>query len=222
MSERTGETIGSNVYRRLRELVLERFAPGEPLSEPELAKLLGVSRTPVRESLGRLERDGLVRIVPRKGAFVSTLGITEIHELFEVREAIETYEIRQVAKKVSVRALRSIEMRMVRIYASSNEKTSPSEKFEKLLGVFDELHDLILQTRGNRRFVDILGTISGAWHLSRKRLIKSITSEGVRESYQEHLKIIHALKQQDPVASERAMRTHIVNSRGRYINIYRT
>ena len=222
MGERTKATIGSNMYRRLRELLLERFAPGDSLSEPELAKLLGVSRTPVRESLGRLERDGLVRIVPRKGAFISALGITEIHELFEVREAIETYEIRQVARRIDLRAVRSIERRMVGIYARSNAKTSPSEKFEELLGVFDELHDLILQTGGNSRFIDVLGTISGAWHMNRKRLVKRITDKGVRESYQEHMKIVNALKQQDPVAAEDAMRAHIANSRGRYINIHRT
>src|SRR5262249_41533157 len=83
------------VYAELRRAILDgRFDPGEPLTELALSRRYRVSRTPVREALAKLERDHLVRVVPKKGAFIRTLSHHEVRELYQVREALELLALR--------------------------------------------------------------------------------------------------------------------------------
>src|SRR3989442_3218341 len=87
--------LADTVYAALRQALLDReFDPGEPLTELELSRRFRVSRTPVREALAKLERDHLVRVVPKKGAFVRTLSHDELRDLYEVREELEGFEAR--------------------------------------------------------------------------------------------------------------------------------
>ncbi len=211
----------ADTYERLRKLILDRCEPGEALSEPKLAKLLHVSRTPIRETLARLERDGLVTIVPRRGAFVRNLGVADIHELFEVREAIETYEIRQVAKHIDLVALEALEQRMDTLYENLDKRQPAAKRFNAMLPVFDELHDLILATRRNKLFVDILRSLSGSWSLGRKKLLSRLGEEAVQRGYEEHKEIIRVLKRQDPAAAERVMRMHLLDSCRRYVSAHK-
>ena len=216
----TVKKISGDIYNRLRQLILERYQPGDSLSEPELAKQMRVSRTPVREALARLERDGLVITVLRRGAFVRALGLTDIHEMFEVREAIETYQIRQAAKRIDLRALEMLEQRMDQLYVSLSRDLSALERFNAMLQPFHELHDLILDTRGNKRFIDIIRNLAGPWSLARKKLTSGIGEEALEQGYREHKEIIRVLKTQDPIGAEQAMRMHLQNSRRRYVSAH--
>ena len=92
------ETILLDGYRPLRDLVFEalkdailtqKLHPGERLLESELADELGVSRTPVREAIRKLEQEGLVVMIPRKGAYVDGISLKDIHEVYEIRAALE-------------------------------------------------------------------------------------------------------------------------------------
>ncbi|TAM59838.1 GntR family transcriptional regulator [bacterium] len=86
----------------LREAIIEgQLPPGTRLSESELAQELGVSRTPVREALAQLERDGLVTIVARAGAFVRTVTIDDLNEIYETRIALETFAVQLVAQRLT-------------------------------------------------------------------------------------------------------------------------
>jgi DNA-binding GntR family transcriptional regulator len=214
------KTTPVDIYERLRQLILERYESGDSLSEPGLAKLLQVSRTPVREALARLERDGLIITVPRRGAFVRALGFSDIHEMFEVREAIETHEIRQAAKRIDLRALQALERRMDECYASLSRDSPALERFNTMLPSFRELHDLILATRGNKRFIQIIRNLAGPWSIGRKNLAPDIAEETLKQGYREHKEIIQILKRQDPAAAERAMRKHLRNSRRRYVSAH--
>ncbi len=94
--------LADTVYAALRQALLDReFDPGEPLTELELSRRFRVSRTPVREALAKLERDHLVRVVPKKGAFVRTLSHDELRDLYEVREALEASEPRMRSSSTS-------------------------------------------------------------------------------------------------------------------------
>ena len=80
------------VYNEIKQdIVSARLHPGEPLLEEDLAKRLRVSRTPIRDALRKLDHEGLVRIVPNKGAFVRVLTPRDIREIYEVREALESF-----------------------------------------------------------------------------------------------------------------------------------
>ncbi len=210
--------MGTNgVYSRLRKHILDHHQPGEALSEPELARLLGVSRTPIREALARLEQDGLVRMVPRKGAFVSILTAKDVQELFEIREAIEMYAVKRAAARINLRELGRIERESQRIYARTRSKGTPEVQFNTLLEYFTKLHDLILQSPGNTRFIRILDTIKELGTLARRIHLTRMTAEDVLRSMEEHLHIIDALKKRDPVAAEHAMLVHLENSRRRVL-----
>ena len=91
MSRRAGPRayLADTVYAELRRAILHgQFDPGEPLTEVALSHRYRVSRTPVREALAKLERDRLVRVVPKKGAFIRTLSHDEVRELYQIREQI--------------------------------------------------------------------------------------------------------------------------------------
>ncbi len=97
------------VYDKIKQdIVLARLQPGEPLLEEDLAKRLQVSRTPIREALRKLNHDGMVRIVPNKGAFVRVLTPRDIREIYEVREALESFAAAQAATSLSDEQLRSL------------------------------------------------------------------------------------------------------------------
>lgn len=206
-----------NTYASLRKLILNEYTPGQPLSEQELATLLGVSRTPVREALFRLEKDGLVTIVPHKGPFVTALTVKDIYELFEVREALELYAVKRAAGHLDVRELDRIQRDAEQIRAQLAPELSSEAKYKALAGIFNDLHDLILTTRANGRFIALLETIRGTWSFARKVLMTRISEEDVACTYEEHQQIIEVLRAGDPVAAERAMQVHLENSRKRFL-----
>jgi DNA-binding GntR family transcriptional regulator len=198
-------------------LILTQCTPGQPLSEQELAKLLGVSRTPVREALFRLEREGLIRTVPHKGSFVATLTVQDIHDLFEVREALELYAVRRAVERLDLHELEKIQEEANRIHSGFAPQISSEEKYRALSGVFDKLHRVILATCGNRRLIVLLESVRGMWDLARKVLTRRIAEEDVIRTFAEHTEIIEALKAQAPEAAERAMQIHLANSRRRFL-----
>jgi DNA-binding GntR family transcriptional regulator len=202
---------------RLRQLILTRYAPGQPLSEQELAHVLGVSRTPVREALLRLEKDGLVTMVPRRGPFVTVLTVQDIHELFEVREALELYAVRRAAELVDAQVLERIEKEAAEIYRSLRAEDSPERKFQAMSDVFNRLHRLILTTRRNSRFLALLEMVRGTWYFARQLMMTQLTEDEVVKTYEEHCEILAALRARDPQRAERAMQVHLENSRRRFL-----
>ena len=93
----TGSLLAERVYAQLRkEILLARLRPGEPVSENQLAQRLGVSRTPVREAVQRLVREGLVNVWPQRGSLVSLMSLQRIREALFVREAVECQVVRQL------------------------------------------------------------------------------------------------------------------------------
>ena len=93
--------LADAVYEALRRAIVEHeFDAGEPLTEHDLCRRFGTSRTPVREALAKLERDRLVQVVPKKGAFVRTVSADEIRELYQLREALEGLAVRLAAPRV--------------------------------------------------------------------------------------------------------------------------
>ena len=94
-----GETTADRIYRKLRgEIVALRRAPGQPISEKELALVSGVSRTPVREALLRLSGEGLVTIFPQSGTFIGRIPLAALPEAILVRKALEDLTVRRAAQ----------------------------------------------------------------------------------------------------------------------------
>jgi DNA-binding GntR family transcriptional regulator len=191
------------VYTALRRDILEReFDPGEPLTEQHLSLRYGVSRTPVREALAKLERDRLVRVVPKKGAFVQTASPDDVRELYQIREALEVLAVRLAAPRLDPGALAGYETRF-RALRSRGTRASHAEV--RALG--EEFHGYLIKQAGNARLIETLEQIReqirGVWTMS------ILAPRRVQGLVHEHLAIIRALRGSDTRRAERLMARHV-------------
>jgi DNA-binding GntR family transcriptional regulator len=172
----------------------------------ELADRLGISRTPIREALGRLQHEGLVELLPRAGVRVTPVDVDEAIELYELREMLDGLAARLAATRADAAALARLARSMTRMArclggGDANQWFTAHVAF----------HDEIFRASGNGR----LGALSSVVHLSIRRfhplLLK--TPRRLPDAYGEHRAIAEAIVAHDADAAERLARAHIVNAR---------
>lgn len=191
------------VYANLKTAILDRkFDPGEPLTEHELCRRFKVSRTPIREALAKLERDQLVRVVPKKGAFVRTLSHDEIRELYQIREVLEGLAVRLATPRVDGAELEDFERRFRELRARGGRLDVTAVR---ALG--DEFHRFLLKKADNARLLELLEQlreqIRPVWTMS------IMAPRRVQEILREHLGMIETLKRADVDRAERLMQRHV-------------
>jgi len=195
------------VYESLKSRIINNLiSPGEPLNEGVLSKELKISKTPIREALQQLEKEGFIESIPVKGAFVSMISIQDIRELFEIREVLECEVIRRAALKADPERVEAIKEKFV---------TSESDNKKASAGHFksgDEIHAFIFETFGNKRLMEIYKRLQDHIVRSRIHFFNQTPSGRSGEAFREHLEILDALKAQDPVRAEKAVRDHLQNS----------
>lgn len=191
------------VYEEVRQAVIDlRLKPGEPLREATMAEQLGVSKTPVREALARLEQEGLVETTSFKGAVVSGYSSNDLQEIYELRELLEGAAVRAAATSASDETL----TRLSALVAESRELHAKDDLagLAALLGAFDLL---IYEQVANERIRALIENLKA--HLARiGRLTEEIPGR-VKASVEEHAAIVEAIVAHDPDAAERSMRVHI-------------
>jgi DNA-binding GntR family transcriptional regulator len=191
------------VYEEVRQAIIElRLKPGEPLREATMADQLGVSKTPVREALARLEQEGLVETTSFKGAVVSGYSPEDLQEIYELRELLEGAAARAAATSASDDTL----TRLRALVKESRELRAKDdlEGLAALLGAFDLA---IYEQVANERIRALIENLKA--HLARiGRLTEEIPGR-VKASVEEHAAIVDAIAARDPDEAERAMRDHI-------------
>jgi len=195
------------VYENLKSRIIKNLInPGEPLNEGVLSKELKISKTPIREALQQLEKEGFIESIPAKGAFVSMISIQDIREIFEIREVLECEVIRRAALKAHPERVGAIREKFVS--SESDSKKASAGHFKS----GDEVHAFIFETFGNNRLKEIYKRLQD--HIVRTRIhfFNQSPSGRSEESFKEHLEILDALKAQDPVRAENAVRDHLRNS----------
>jgi DNA-binding GntR family transcriptional regulator len=195
--------LADAIYAELRRALLAReFDPGEPLTEHQLSRRFKVSRTPVREALAKLESDHLVRVIPKKGAFVRALSHDEIRELYEVREALEALALRLAAPHLDHGELTGFEARFRELRGRGGRAT-----YTELRPLGDEFHRYLLKRADNRQLLALLEQlrerVQSVWTLS------MLAPRRVQGLIAEHLAVIGALKRGDVRGAERLMVTHV-------------
>ena len=186
-----------------REIVEGRFAPGRRMREIELSDWLGISRTPIRQALSRLEVEGLLAIVPRSGLVVSTLDESAISELYEMRLALEGSAAGFAAYHASARDIARLrEMLDIEhgLPADGNVLYRHNLAF----------HQAIYASGHNRFLVKSLHAL----HDSMSLLGPTTLSQPGRpqEACAEHLRIVDAIERRDAEGAEREARSHIHNA----------
>ncbi len=195
------------VYEEMkRRIVHNLIKPGEALNEGILSEEFKISKTPVREALQQLEKEGFVENIPGKGAFVSQLSIQDLREIFDIREILEGEVIKRAALKADPDRVDALRERFISTENSHKRVSTGGFKSG------DEIHSFIFETYGNRRLIEIYKRLQD--HIVRSRIYFFHQSHPDRseESFKEHLEILEALKAQDPSRAEHAVRVHLRNS----------
>jgi DNA-binding GntR family transcriptional regulator len=205
MHSRT-KTTYDYLYDRI---INNHMKPGSAIVEQDVSKLLGVSRTPVREALKKLESLGLVEHIPAKGTYVSEISLQDINDIFSLREVLEETALRNGIKDVPDKELDELEKKFLLI----DEKSSSEDYF-----ILDKkLHNLIINHGRNRHIVNVVNNL--IVQIEHYRRISTITPVRYIKSCHEHIEIVRAMKNRDLERAVEALRLHIRNSKDGAINI---
>ncbi len=195
------------VYKHLRDQILSNeIKPGGRLVEAQIAKTLGVSRTPVREAVHLLERDGFIESIPRVGYRVRKLIMEELDEIFEIRKANELLACTWAAKKAPPGSLKSLEKNIKMTRAALN-----NDQPELFLDLDQEFHSILVQASGSHHLAGICRQLG---RLMLRYRIDSITdNDAVTGALKGHIAIYEALKNKDEKGLKTALEDHLCHSK---------
>ncbi|WP_313513598.1 GntR family transcriptional regulator [Pseudomonas sp.] len=204
------ETLSEHVFRRIQAAIVKgEIAPGSKISEPELARVYGISRGPLREAIHRLEGQRLLVRVPHVGARVVSLSYAELIELYEIRESLEGMACRLAAERMSQAEID--ELRQVLEMHERDEAFQAGLGYYQQEGDFD-FHYRIIQGSGNRTLTQML--CGELYQLVRMYRIQfSAIPNRPRQAFTEHHRILDAIADRDGELAELLMRRHIAASK---------
>jgi DNA-binding GntR family transcriptional regulator len=214
MEKRKLGPIQLDSYQPLREVVCETLRdavrrgilqPGERLMEIQLAEDLGVSRTPVREAIRKLEMEGYVIMMPRRGTYVADLSIRDINEVFEIRTSLESLASGLAAERINEDELEKLQRLLVEIGAYIK-----SGDMDSIVRTDTEFHDLLYQASRNSRLVGIISNLRE--QLTRFRTTSMSFPGRLKATLEEHRKIVEAIAQGDEKAARKAAEHHMEKS----------
>lgn len=193
------------VFNTLRRAILKgELKPGERLMEITLADKLGVSRTPIREAIRKLELEGLVVMAPRKGAKVASITERDLSDVLEVRKGMEVLAISLACKRITGEELEKLET-----IEQSFQKLIESGNLTELAEMDVKFHDTIYQATNNQRLVQLLNNLREQMYRYRMEYLKDIAVR--RTLAEEHKTICQALRERDEQQAEQYVSIHIDN-----------
>lgn len=200
------------VFNTLRQAILTGdLKPGERLMEIHLANRLGVSRTPIREAIRKLELEGLVIMIPRRGAEVAQITEKSLRDVLEVRRALDALCAELACDRISDEELSGLKEACV------NFEKATATKDAKIIAKADvTLHDIIVKATNNRRLVTLVNNLSEQMYRYRFEYIKDETQHA--RLVEEHRTIYESIVKKDKEAASRAARVHIDNQEASIMN----
>jgi DNA-binding GntR family transcriptional regulator len=204
------ETSAGRTVAAVRELILRGdFPAGARLGEVELAERLGVSRTPVREALGRLAAEGLVEIIPNRGARVTSWTVAELEGVFDLRTALEprlTALAVPQATDTDIAALDELARAMLDVGTPG-----PDQDLDAIVPLNREFHGRLVELADQPAMATAL---AGAIHAPIVlRNFHTYDAASLRRSLAHHVEIVAAVRAGDPVWAQAVMTAHIRNAR---------
>lgn len=202
-------------YRPLREIVFEalrnaiverKLEPGERLMEVQLAEAMGVSRTPVREAIRRLELEGFVVMIPRKGAYVAQLSLKDIADAFEIRGALEGLAASLAAERATDEEIEKLELVIAR-----TAECLDSGNRDKAVELDIQFHEVLYQASRNERLTQMISNL-------REQILRfrtqSLAYPGrLAIAVHEHGLIVDAVAERDPGVARKRAQDHIEAAR---------
>lgn len=192
-------------YEGIKNAIINhQIQPGEPLYERQLSDNLGISRTPVRESISLLELEGWVKSVPRVGTFVSEITEKNVQDVIQIRRALEVLVIELIIPIITEEQLAQIN----EIYGTQSTQHKDAGSF---IQTDKDFHIFLARLSGNDRLTQLIATISdqmrwfgvSALHLPNR----------TEQTLQEHARIIECIKNREIVSAKQAVLEHIEHTR---------
>ena len=193
------------VFNTLRQAILKgELKPGERLMEIQLANKLGVSRTPIREAIRKLELEGLVLMIPRKGAEVAEITEKSLRDVLEVRKALEELAVQLACDKITEE-----EILQLKRTAKEFEEALKADDVTKFAQADVKFHDVIYKATDNLRLIQLLNNLQEQMYRYRIEYLKDIAVR--RTLAQEHRAICEALRKKDKESALKYVYVHVDN-----------
>ena len=206
-------TIAENAYLPLRDVVFQtlrqailkgELQPGERLMEIKLAEVLGVSRTPIREAIRKLELEGLVVMIPRKGAAVANITEKDTKDVLEVRRTLEMFAVEVVCDRITEEQLQ-----MLKTAAKAFEDAKGSMDLIRIAENDMKFHEIIYAGTQNERLMQMLSNLRENMYRYRIEYLKD--ANYYDSLVREHQEILDAIESGDKERARESMRAHIDN-----------
>ena len=201
------EPIRKQVYEHLQEQIMNQMAePSARLVEAQIAKSLGTSRTPVREALHLLEKDGFIESIPRVGYRVRKLTHDEVDEILEIRKVNELLACKWAINRINKRSLAQLEKNI-----DATRKMLASGNPSSFIGFDEEFHEILINSSGSRHLKGLCQQLRRL--MLRYRTISMKTMEAVQKAFEGHEAIVEMIKLKDEKGLEKALKDHLDFSR---------
>ena len=195
------------VFNTLRKAILRgELQPGERLMEIALAEKLGVSRTPIREAMHKLEQEGLIHVIPRRGAQVANITVEDLNDVIELRIALEKMAMEKACQRIVPSQIEELEQ------AAEIFETLADEGDRMALAQADEdFHECIYRAAGNRRLLQVLRNLREQMYRYRIEYLKH--EQAYEQLAAEHREMTQAIRSRDVEHAQQLCVTHLENQR---------
>ncbi len=201
--EANRNSMNPALYKAVESHILHQVyrKPGEAVSERKLADQFKISRSPIREALKSLEQEGFIKVVPHRGAFVVSLTLEDIREIFELREALDAFAVPRAALDMDAKRVEKLRAKFAQLV-----KKNPGISFEDVRGAWSELFDAVFETLSNGRFKKIYSDLFHQVEVVRR--FSTSSSERVTETARLGEKLVQALAGRDRDRAEELLKLH--------------
>ncbi len=204
------------VFQTLRQAILRgELKPGERLMEIQLSNKLGVSRTPIREAIRKLELEGLVVVVPRKGAEVAEIKEKSLRDVLEVRKALEELSVTLACERISSDMIEELELA-----AAEFKKVLKNEDVTEIAQADVHFHDIIYKASDNQKLTQLLSNLSEQMYRYRVEYLKD--PKVYEQLTREHEEIIRHIRKHEKEEAVKIVCEHIDNQVVAVSDIIRT
>jgi DNA-binding GntR family transcriptional regulator len=198
------KSLGQNVFDSLKQAIIRgQIASGEWLVESHIAEVLGISRTPVREALHKLERERLIERQPRGGFTILGLNREDIEETFGIRSVLEGYAARLATVKHQPEELKPLEKKI-----RDFQKCLVNQQMDDLPRINTEFHDLLYALSKSPRLIYMINGLRDQIYRFRQMILKD--EKLARMSNADHKLMLHSIRKRDAAAVENLVREHIL------------
>ncbi len=196
------QTLRERIVEFVKDSITSgRLKPGEKVAEQEIAKSLGISRTPIREAFRQLESEGFITVIPRKGAFVTPITAKDVREFYEIKSLLEGYAAKEACRKFTDKDIKKLKTLNEQMARCVEKKSGDVRGFLKLDNQF---HEVFMSACHNEKLCKMAHQI--VEQFGRFRAAALSVPGRMRTSIKQHKEIVQAFEDRDAGLAERLVR----------------